>query len=249
MIGTRGIPGGYSGFETAVEEIGSRLAERGHDVTVYCRTHATTSNESTYRGCNLVRLPTIRNKYLDTFVHTAISTFHMCIFRRVNVAIYFIAGNSPFVSIARFLRIKTLHNVDGLDSQRKKWPFLAKKYLRFAEWLSARAADVTITDSKEVRRHYASSFGKDSVFIPYGGEIEKPRNTKYLKKFGLNSREYILFVGRLVPENCAHVLLEAFVGIDTDKKLVIVGDAPNAEDYNSNLKSIADERVIFTGFL
>jgi len=249
LLGTRGIPGGYSGFETAVEEIGTRLVERGHDVVVYCRPHATTSSSPFYRGCRLVHLSTIRNKYLDTFFHTFVSTLHMCFRNRVDVAIYFIAGNSPFVLIARGLGIRTIHNVDGLDSQRQKWPSMAKRYLRFAEWLSARAPDITVTDSREVRQHYLTRFGRDSVFIPYGAETPEPSGDDFLKKFGLEPREYMLFVGRLVPENCAHVLVEAFAGIETDKKLVIVGDAPYASEYIEKLKATSDPRVIFTGYI
>ena len=249
LIGTRGIPGGYSGFETAVEEIGTRLVRRGYDVTVYCRPHATLSSAATYKGCRLVYLPTIQNKYLDTFVHTFVSTLHMCLRNRSDVAIYFIAGNSPFVLMARMLGIKTLHNVDGLDSKRQKWPGPAKKYLRFAEWLSARAPNVTITDSQEVQKYYQSRFGKSSTFIPYGAETPEPTGDEFLKKFGLSPREYFLFVGRLVPENCAHVLIDAFSKLETGKRLVIVGDASYSEDYIAKLKSAADPRVIFTGYV
>lgn len=249
LVGTRGIPGGYSGFETAVEEIGTRMVKRGHDVTVYCRTHATTSQGATYKGCHLVHLRTIRNKYLDTIIHTFVSTLHMCFMNRVDTAVYFIAGNSPLVLLARMLRIKTLHNVDGLDSKRQKWPRMAKRYLRFAEWLSARAPNVTITDSREVQKYYKSRFGRDSVFIPYGAETPEPVGTEFLEKFGLSPREYFLFVGRLVPENCAHLLIEAFSRIETDKKLVIVGSASYSGDYIDSLKESADPRVIFTGYL
>jgi glycosyltransferase involved in cell wall biosynthesis len=249
LVGTRGIPGGYSGFETAVEEIGTRMVMRGHDVTVYCRPHATTSQESTYKGCHLVHLRTIHNKYLDTIVHTFVSTLHMCFTNRVDVAIYFIAGNSPLVLLARMLRINTLHNVDGLDSKRQKWPKMAKRYLRFAEWLSARVPNITVTDSREVQKYYKSRFGRDSVFIPYGAETPEPVGTEFLEKFGLSPREYFLFVGRLVPENCAHVLIEAFSRIKTDKKLVIVGSASYSGEYIESLEKSADPRVIFTGYL
>lgn len=249
MVGTRGIPGGYSGFETAVREIGTRLVKRGHDVTVYCRPHTATARLPSYEGCKLVYLPTIRNKYLETFVHTGLSTIHMCTRGRVDAATYFIAGNSPFVLIARTLGIKSLLNVDGLDSRRQKWPKVAKSYLRFAEWLSARAPNITITDSQEVRQHYLDSYGKDSVFIPYGAETPDVEGVEYLEKFGLQPDEYFLFVGRLVPENCAHVLVEAYSALDTDKKLVIVGDASYSSGYIKNLKAGADPRVIFTGYL
>jgi len=173
----------------------------------------------------------------------------MCFTNRVDVAIYFIAGNSPLVLLARSLRIKTLHNVDGLDSKRQKWSSMAKRYLRFAEWLSARAPNITVTDSREVQKYYKSRFGRDSVFIPYGAETPEPVGTEFLEKYGLSPRGYFLFVGRLVPENCAHVLIEAFAGIETDKKLVIVGSASYSGDYIAALEKSADPRVIFTDYL
>ena len=96
MLGTRGIPGGYSGFETAVEELSTRLVQRGHEVVVYCRPHMVKFEGGTYKGVRLVMLPTIANKHLDTIVHTGLSTFHMLIKKRCDVALFFIAGNSPF---------------------------------------------------------------------------------------------------------------------------------------------------------
>ncbi|MHB1403791.1 MAG: glycosyltransferase [Thermoleophilia bacterium] len=249
MLGTRGIPASYSGFETAVENIGIRLAERGHDVTVYCRPHMIDYEGDAYKGVRLVRLPTIRNKFLDTFVHTLVCTFHMGIRNRCDVGLYFIAGNSPFALLSRIMRIPTLINVDGLDSHRQKWNALARKYIQFAEWFAPIAATRTISDSRVIQDYYRQRFGKDSDFVPYGAEPMQSAGTGELQKLGVKPREYILFVGRLVPENCVHVLIEAFEKLETDKKLVIVGDAPYAEEYITSLKSTKDERIIFTGYL
>jgi glycosyltransferase involved in cell wall biosynthesis len=248
MLGTRGIPGRYSGFETAVEAISIRLAQRGHEVTVYCRPHMMDYEGDHYEGVRLKRLPTVRNKFLDTFVHTFISTVHMGLFDRADVALYFIAGNSPFALLSRVFGIPSLINVDGLDSHRKKWNRLAKKYIRFAEWFAPKAATRTISDSRVIQDYYLERFGQDSDFIPYGSDVVEDAGTATLERFGLEPGKYILFVGRLVPENCAHVLIEAFSELETDMKLVIVGDAPYAEEYIDRLKSTDDERVIFTGY-
>ena len=121
MLGTRGIPASYSGFETAVEAVSIRLAERGHDVTVYCRPHMIDYDGDSYKGVRLIRIPTIKNKFLDTFVHSFLCTLHMALLNRSDVGLYFIAGNSPFALLSRLLGIPSLINVDGLDSHRKKW--------------------------------------------------------------------------------------------------------------------------------
>lgn len=249
MLGSRGIPAGYSGVETCVENLATRLVQRGHEVTVYCRPHMVTWPAPVYKGVRLVKLPTIRNKFLDTFTHTALSTLHMALSTRPDVAVYFIAGNSPFVGLARLAGIPTVLNVDGLDSQRAKWGKRARTYLRLAEWLSARLPDRTVTDSRAVQRLYTERFHRPSTYIPYGAELPAPRGADCLARYGLQSRRYILMVGRLVPENGAHVLLDAYASLATDMPLVIVGDAPYAGDYVAALHARAARRVIFTGYL
>ena len=132
ILGTRGIPASYSGFETAAEQLAARLSERGHEVVVYCRPHVVDPSLEEYRGARLVHLPTVRNKYLDTFVHTFLSAIHAARRLRPDAALFFIAGNSPMCLITRAAGIPTVINVDGLDSDRRKWPRLAKAYLRAA---------------------------------------------------------------------------------------------------------------------
>lgn len=249
MLGTHGIPAGYGGFENAVEEISVRLAARGHDVVVYCRPQAVAHEGDYYKGVRLVKLPTIPSKHLDTIVHTSISTLHLLARNRCDVALYFIAGNSPLSFLPRLAGVPTAINVDGLDSQRQKWNRLAKAYLRFSERLAPHAATKTITDSRIVQRFYRERFGAETVYIPYGAEPKPAPGAEWLERFGLKAREYFLFVGRLEQENCAHVLIEAYKELKTDKKLVIVGDAPYAGDYISSLKKSAGEKVIFTGYV
>jgi len=132
MVGTRGIPAAYSGFETAVQALSARFAAHGHEVTVYCRTHMV-EPLTTHAGARLVHLPTVRGKYLDTLVHTAVSTGHLAARERPDVAIYFIAGNAPLVPIARLAGVPAILQIDGLDSERAKWPGAARRYLRLAE--------------------------------------------------------------------------------------------------------------------
>lgn len=249
MLGSRGIPAAYSGVETCVENVAVRLVQRGHEVTVYCRPHVVTWPAPVYKGVRLIKVPTIRNKYLDTFAHTALSTLHMLARARPDVAIYSIAGNSPFVGLARLGGVPSALNVDGLDSRRAKWGRRARLYLRLAEWLSARLPSRTVVDSRVVQRHYEERFGRPSTFIPYGAELPAPAGADYLGRFNLRPRNYILMVGRLVPENGAHTLVQAYAHLSTEMPLVIVGDAPYADDYVTTLRAGAGPGVVFTGYL
>lgn len=250
LLGTRGIPASYSGFETCVEQLGQRLAARGHEVTVYCRSHHITYPGSEYKGMRLVKLPTLANKYLDTIVHSFLSSLH-CLFQGFDIGLYFIAGNSPVTWIPRIVGTRTLLNVDGLDWRREKWPVLAKKYIQFAEYLATILPTAYLTDSRHVQQYYREQFNNEPAFIPYGSDVDILPPGETLAQFGLEPGKYILFVGRLVPENCAHHLVEAFRGIETDLKCVIVGDASYAEEYKTSLKKLAgdDSRVVFTGYV
>ena len=250
LLGTRGIPASYSGFETCVEQLGQRLVERGHKVTVYCRSHHITYDQPFYKGIRLVKHGTIPNKYLDTIVHSFISSMHT-LTQHYDIALYFIAGNSPVTWIPRIVGTKTILNVDGLDWKREKWPSIAKKYIQFAEYLATKLPNLYITDSEVVQNYYHDRYKSTPPYIPYGSDVEILPPGETLAKFGLESGKYILFVGRLVPENCAHHLIDAFKLLDSELKCVIVGDAAYADQYINSLKARASEdpRIIFTGYV
>jgi len=247
MLGSRGIPASYSGFETYFEQLGARLVARGHQVTVYCRSHHITYPGTTYRGMRLIKLPTVRNKYLDTIVHATLSSLH-ALTQGYDVALYVIAGNSLVTWIPRLAGQVTVLNVDGLDWKRAKWPGPAKAYIRFAERMATVLPTAFVTDSRVVQSYYRERYGIEPPYIPYGSEVPRRPPGETLARFGLAPRGYVLFVGRLVPENCAHHLVEAFQGLQTDMKCVIVGDAPYAETYIARLKATDDPRIIFTGY-
>jgi glycosyltransferase involved in cell wall biosynthesis len=253
ILGTRGIPAAYSGFETAAEQLASRLSERGHEVVVYCRPHVVDKRLRHWRGARLVHRPTVRNKYLDTFVHTLIASLHASIRLKPDVALYFIAGNSPLCLITRAAGIPTVINVDGLDSDRGKWNRFAKAYLRLAERLAPRMAHRAITDSHTVAHIYEQRYGRSIGVVPYGAEAPAQDTTQTLAKLGLEPRAYVLFVGRLEPENNAHLLVEAWARIPTEKtnrmKLVVVGGAPYASEYVRLVQRTADPRVLFPGYV
>lgn len=250
LLGTRGIPASYSGFETCVEQLGKRLVERGHKVTVYCRSHHIQYPDSHYMGIRLVKLPTIANKYLDTIVHTLLSSIH-ALSQGYDLAIYFIAGNSPATWIPRLVGTKTILNVDGLDWRREKWPALAKKYIQFAECLATKLPNLFLTDSHAVQEYYQEQYGVRPPYIPYGSEVELRPPGEFLSKYGLEPNRYVLFVGRLVPENCVHHLVDAFKQVKTDLKCVIVGGSSYADTYIQSLHECAadDPRIVFTGYV
>jgi glycosyltransferase involved in cell wall biosynthesis len=253
ILGTRGIPASYSGFETAAEQLAERLTDRGHDVVVYCRPHVVDRRIRTYKGARLVHLPTVRNKYLDTFAHTLLSALHSARTEKPDVALFFIAGNAPLCLVTRLAGIPTLINVDGLDSDRGKWPALAKRYLRFAERNSPRWADRAITDSHAVADIYEHRYGQRIGVVPYGVEDPGWSGAGTLEALGLEPRRYVLFVGRLEPENNPHVLVEAWARIPSAKtrgmKLVVVGGAPYADEYIRTVMREGDPRVIFPGYV
>ena len=253
ILGTRGIPASYSGFETAVEQLASRLSARGHEVIVYCRPHVVDRNLKQYKGARLVHLRTVQNKYLDTFVHTFLSAIHVARVTKPDVALLFSAGNSPLCLITHGASIPSVINVDGLDSDRRKWPALAKAYLRFAERMAPRWSDAAITDSHAVADIFERRYGERIGVVPYGVEDPGYDGTETLERLGLEPRNYVLFVGRLEPENNPHLLVEAFSRIASRKirgmKLAIVGGAPYADDYIRQVMGSADPRVVFPGYV
>jgi glycosyltransferase involved in cell wall biosynthesis len=196
----------------------------------------------------LVKLPTIANKYLDTIVHSFLSSLH-ALTQRYDIALYFIAGNSLVTWIPRLAGQVSVLNVDGLDWKREKWPQLAKNYIRFAERMARILPSGLITDSRAVQRIYREVYRAETTYIAYGADVPNRPPGKVLERFGLRPRGYVLFVGRLVPENCAHHLVQAFAELDTSLDCVIVGDAAYAQDYIAELKASAGPNVIFTGYL
>jgi glycosyltransferase involved in cell wall biosynthesis len=253
ILGTRGIPASYSGFETAAEQLASRLSDRGHEVVVYCRPHVVDPNLREWKGARLVHLPTVRNKYLDTFAHTLLSSWHASRELKPDVALFFIAGNAPMTLVTRWHGIPTVINVDGLDSDRSKWPAFAKRYLRFAERNAPRWADTALTDSHRVAEIFEQRYGQRIGVVPYGVEDPGHGGTGTLERLGLEPERYLLFVGRLEPENNPHLLVDAFSRISGEAargmKLVVVGGAPYADEYIKQVQRGGDPRVVFPGYV
>jgi glycosyltransferase involved in cell wall biosynthesis len=253
IMGIRGIPASYGGFETFAEQLSARLVLRGHQVTVYGRSHHVTISERTYKGVDLVVLPTLKHKYLDTVVHTFVCVFHAW-FKSYDVVLVCNAANVLAAGLARVSGQRVVLNVDGIERQRKKWNWLGRTYYLLCEWLATTLPHVVVTDARVIQEYYQSRYGKSSVMIAYGAEVGRQplaiSNLKFeISKWGLQPERYVLYVSRLEPENNAHVVIDAFEQVKTDMKLVIVGDAPYAQDYIRRLKSTRDPRILFTGFV
>jgi glycosyltransferase involved in cell wall biosynthesis len=243
LLGTRGIPANYGGFETFAEEISVRLAERGHAVTVYCRER---NHQKTYRGVRLRYIPTIRHKYFDTVAHTGLSTIDV-VFRRFDVVLYCNAANAVFTIWPRLRGTPTALNVDGVERHRKKWNYLAKTWYRISEWLATWCCSAIVSDAQRIREYYLQHHSKESTFIPYGAEVGRIEGTDQLRALGLQPGKYVLYVSRMEPENNALMVREAFEKVRTDFKLALVGDAPYAADYIRQVKDTRDPRVVIPG--
>jgi glycosyltransferase involved in cell wall biosynthesis len=243
ILGTRGIPASYGGFETFAEELSTRLAARGHQVTVYCRRRA---GEPTYRGVRLVHLPTVRHKYFDTVVHTFLSTLHL-LGHRQDAALYCNAANAVFTWMPRSVGIPVALNVDGLERKRRKWGPLGRAWYQVSERLAAWFPNEVVSDARVIQRYYLERYRKATRFIPYGAAAGKLPTTQALDQLGLAAGGYFLYVSRMEPENNALLVREAFERVETEVKLVLVGDAPYAQEYLKRVRDTRDHRVVIPG--
>ncbi len=248
IMGIRGIPANYGGFETFIEELAPRLVTRGHEVTVYGRANMINFSQEYHKGVRIKILPTIGHKYLDTVIHTLVCTLYS-FFSRYDLVFICNSANAAFTILPRLWGKPTVLNVDGLEWKRKKWNLAGQAFYRISEFLATFLPTAIVSDAREVQSYYLKKFGKESTFIPYGAPEGPVDTSQVLEKLGLKPRDYILYVSRMEPENNAHLVVQAFTRVKTDKKLVMVGDAPYNHDYIKNLKNTADQRILFTGYI
>jgi len=244
ILGTRGIPARYGGFETFAEELSTRLAARGHSVTVYCREK---HEQPFYRGVRLQYLPTIRHKYFDTIAHTLLSTMHLACVRGYDAVLYCNAANAAFTWIPRLLGMPVALNVDGLERHRKKWNALAKAWYRVSERLATWMPNAVVTDANSIAAYYREKYGHFSEMIPYGADLDPVETCAVLERLRLYPRHYFLYVSRMEPENNALLVREAFERLTTEFKLALIGDAPYADDYIRRVRATTDPRVVMPG--
>jgi len=259
IVGTRGIPNRYGGFERFAEQISSRLANHGHRVTVYCRRAFTRPDDVYDRRIRRVIVPSLHQKHLDTWVSTFFGAAHVA-FTDNDVVLLCNVANSPFAYIPRLFGKPVVLNVDGLDRKREKWRGLGAQVLHFCEWMSSFSSNQLVTDAKAIHDYYLAKYGSESVVIGYGSEMPtaqqvqnqdlsgtRARPDYSLNGFDLESGQYVLYVSRLEPENNPDLVLRAWRKVRTDWPLIVVGDNPYDPGYIERLRALGDERVRFTG--
>ncbi|MCU0291582.1 MAG: DUF1972 domain-containing protein [Thermoanaerobaculaceae bacterium] len=250
ILGTRGVPASYSGFETLAEELGTRLVARGHEVTVYTRRHMAEPGLASHRGMAIRVLPAIRAKTVETLSHTALSCLDLRR-SRLDVVLMCNAANAPLIPLVHARGLRVALNVDGLERKRRKWSRLGQAYYRWCETLSVRLADTLITDAEVMRRYYRRARGRESVMIPYGGDLPRPGGQAALTRLGLTSGRYLLYVSRFEPENNPDRVAAAYRDVPGETPLVMVGGAPYAPELVGRVRALADadRRIVLPGFV
>ena len=247
IIGTRGIPPRYGGFETFAWHLSKGLAKRGHHVTVYGRKH-TVGDEPLPEGVESVLTDTLRFKHGETLSGSMLASLDACK-RDFDVALVCNVANAPFVPFLKDAGMAVALNVDGIEHQRLKWGKIARFYLRWCEKVALSTADALVSDAEVIHRYYKETYGKDSEIIAYGVEPLEPKidETGELSKYDLQRDGYFLYTARLEPENMAHVAIQAHHAANCHRPLVVVGDAPYASGYINRLKDKNRGNVLFLG--
>jgi glycosyltransferase involved in cell wall biosynthesis len=242
MIGLRGIPSRDGGVEVAVEELAPRLKKLGVKVTVYCRTPYVSELLQTYKGVELVNLPTINNKHFEAFVHTLFSTFHALFINKIDIVHYHALGNALFTRLPSLFGKKCIVTIHGFDYQREKWSPFAKWVLKLGEKQAVNHANSVISVSKKIKQVLTDRYNRVPVWIPNGIPLMPSGQKK-------DDVPYILFLSRLVPEKGAHTLIEAFKKIEFSGLLLIAGGGTHTEKYVESLKNIikSDPRIRLLG--
>ena len=258
MLGHKRIPSREGGIEIVVEELSTRMVERGHSVTCYNRSgHHVSGKEfdggslKEYKGVRLKSVITINRKGLAAMT----SSFFAAIctaFGKYDVVHFHAEGPCAMLWLPKLFGKRCIATIHGIDWQRAKWGGFASKYIKFGEKVAAKYADEIIVLSEGVQKYFMDTYGRKTVFIPNGVNRPILRGPQLIKeRFGLEKDSYILFLGRLVPEKGITYLIEAFQGVTTDKKLVIAGGSSDTDTFMQELKQLAegDNRIIFTGFV
>jgi glycosyltransferase involved in cell wall biosynthesis len=248
IAGTRGIPAAYGGFETFAQELAQLLVERGHQVTVFGRRKFGESREPTnLNGIEVRYSPTIFSKHLETPL-AAITSLGSVGRLSVDVVLLCNAANSPFAWLCRLAGVPVAINVDGIERRRSKWGLAGRLWYRLGERCSVWFGDRVVADADVIASYYRERFGVSPVSIAYGARVVRREAGEVLARFGLKSREYILYVSRFEPENNALGVVQAYRQSGISIPLVMVGDAPYAKKYIESVHRAAGPTVIFTGY-
>lgn len=248
IIGSKGYPYVYGGYETFVSEVGPRLLAMGVDVHVYCHGPLFKSKPKVVNGIKLHYMPTVNTKSFSQLSNSFFSTCH-AIAQGYDVILYVNSANGVFGVLTKLFRQKTTINVDGLEWLRPKWKGLGAKVFYFTSKMATKWMNAIITDAEAMREIYLQEFNTDSTVIAYGANIRYSKQPELINQWNLRPNDYYLIVGRLIPDNNALLILQEYVRTKSDKKLVIVGDVPFQDEYSTSIKKVNDDRIIFTGYV
>lgn len=258
MLGHKRIPSREGGIEIVVEELSTRMVKKGYSVICYNRLgHHVSGKEfdsgtlKEYKGVKLKYVFTINRKGLAAMTSSFFGA--ICVaFGRYDVVHFHAEGPCAMLWLPKLFGKRCIATIHGIDWQRAKWGGFASRYIKFGEKIAVKYADEIIVLSEGVQKYFMTTYGRKTVFIPNG--VNRPISCSpqiIKKKYKLNKDEYILFLGRLVPEKGITYLIEAFKQVTTNKKLVIAGGSSDTDVFSQELKKLArgDERIIFTGFV
>ncbi|MCM1167940.1 MAG: glycosyltransferase family 4 protein [Ruminococcus sp.] len=258
MLGHKRVPSREGGIEVVVEQLSVRMVQSGHEVTCYNRTgHHVSGSEydiektRVYKGVRLKNVPTLNKKGLAA-VTSGFFGAVACAFGKYDVVHFHAEGPCAMMWLPKLFGKRCVATIHGLDWQRAKWGRFAGKYILWGEKTAVRLADEIIVLSKDTRQYFMDKYRRETVYIPNGVERPEKRGADIItNEYGLVGEDYILFLGRLVPEKGADRLIEAYKKINTDKKLVVAGGSSDTDEYVRSLKELAgeDSRIIFTGFV
>lgn len=246
ILGTRGVPANYGGFETFAERLALQLVEHEISTTVYCRSHYA-SESSPWRGVRLVTLPTIKSKYFDTVVHTLLSALHVVATRGPRDIVLCNAANAPVLLVLRLFRRRVILNVDGLEWRRSKWGIAGRSWYRMGEWLSVRFASVLVTDAYEVQTYYRVRHDTDSVMIPYGADLLQRGSVAIPEQVPVLPDRFALYVSRWESENNPVLVARAHARSGADLDLVMLGSATYDEELGRAVHDAAGTRAHLPG--
>jgi glycosyltransferase involved in cell wall biosynthesis len=249
FIGQKGIPAHFGGIEFHVDELSRRLVRRGHDVCVYVRSWYTPRDLDAYEGVQLIHTPTIRTKHLDAALHSFTSSLH-ALLQRYDVVHYHALGPSFFAWLPRLCGQKVVTTIHALDWQRPKWGRIARAFLKLTERTAMYLPHSTIIVSRSLVGYFENKYERPIHHIPNGVTVPPLSPPRLItESYGLQGEDYILFLGRLVPEKRVDWLIRAFRKIPNPVRLVIAGDDDGAKGHAQYLRKLAegDPRFLFTG--
>lgn len=253
--GFRSLPPkeGGGGADKLALELYPRIAKRGHEVIAYGRIYPGEKNipkHYEFEGVTIISFHTVNKAGFDTLLHSMKATIDIIAKNRADIIHLQSGANSIWALILRLFRKKVFVSQFAMDWKRAIWPWYAKLFYHFSNFLTAYIPDRVIFDNIYTKEYFEKKFRRQFDFIPYGSEVKvTATTTSVFEKLGISKGEYLLFVGRFIPDKGVHLLVNAFHKVKTSKKLVLIGGSPTPNNYEKDIRKINDERIIYPGYI